>query len=67
MSDYRTRVIDEQIELSGRVARLTAFIGGELYHGLPFDERCRLVAQLKFMEGYEAILLQRIEASQRKV
>ena len=61
---YPQRVIDEQIALSGKIERLRVFItiAQAPPVGVAFDERCRLVAQLKFMEGYEAILLQRIEA-----
>ncbi len=61
MQDFQKRVIDEQIDLSGKVSRLADFIDRPVFQTLPKDERGRLVVQLRFMQGYEAVLLQRIE------
>ena len=63
-TSFQERVIAELIALSGNVARLEVFLDTPVFAGLPKDERGRLVVQLRFMQGYEAVLLQRIEAFQ---
>lgn len=62
---HEQRVIDEHRELTERLNKLQAFFALPLFLGLPEAERMRLRAQAMFMEGYQAILRERIDAFMR--
>ena len=61
MEDYQKRVVEEQKELNKKLDKLTVFVEeSEVYPLLDKDERDRLLSQLAYMEGYNAVLLERI-------
>lgn len=57
---FKDRVIAEKNELSDKLVKLTAFIGGDGFAGLPMQERNRLGLQQRFMSQYEEVLSERI-------
>lgn len=59
---YQQRVIDERAELADRLANLLAFLRSPLFERLDAAERSRLRNQARFMDGYLAVLGERIEA-----
>lgn len=62
MQPHQQRVIDEKTELDGRLKKLNAFIDGEIFKGLPEDERTRLRKQVGYMKCYSYVLEERIAA-----
>jgi hypothetical protein len=62
MQPHQQRVVDEKTELDEKLAKLNNFIGGEIYNGLPGDERYRLTQQSLMMKQYSDILGERIAA-----
>jgi len=62
MEAHQVRVVDEKAALDEKISRLTAFMGGTIFASLDDAERSRLSIQLQHMEGYSAILGQRIAA-----
>jgi hypothetical protein len=62
MQPHQERVVVEKQELDEKITKLTAFIGGTIFAGLPDAERSRLSIQLQHMNGYSEILSQRIAA-----
>lgn len=62
MQPFQQRVIDEQQQLSDMLTKLREFFETATFDGLPEAEQMRLIAQADFMEGYETMLLARIEA-----
>ena len=58
---HQQRVIDELEELSNKSQKLSIFIIGELFIGLPDEEKKDLVEQLETMEKYADILERRID------
>lgn len=62
LQEHQQRVVAEQKELSERIAKLTAFINGAMWGQIPAPERSRLRRQLKAMEDYDTVLLERIAA-----
>lgn len=61
-SDFRGRVVAERDELRGNLARLLAFFATLSFEGLPDAEKSRLRNQARFMDGYAAVLEERIAA-----
>ncbi len=59
---HQQRVLDEHKELTLRLTKLTAFIGGPTFTGLKADEQERLYRQRLIMREYQAVLDQRIAA-----
>jgi hypothetical protein len=59
---HQQRVVEERDELAGRLSRLNAFIGGEIYRGLPEAERIRLAKQAELMKQLLDLLVERIAA-----
>ncbi len=63
MAPHQQRVVDEQLELAGRIEKLNAFIGGSaIFQAQGGAEQQRLRRQLNAMEQYDAVLLERIAA-----
>ena len=62
MQPHQQRVVTEKDELAEKLTKLNAFIGGEIYNGLPEDERTRLARQATAMKDYLDILNERIQA-----
>lgn len=59
---YQQRVIAEKTELDGKLAALLTFFQEPIYEALPEAERSRLRNQARFMDGYAAVLGERIAA-----
>ena len=62
LQPHQQRVVDEKIELAFRLSKLLAFFQTPIFAGLPEAERSRLRNQARFMDGYAAVLEERIEA-----
>ena len=62
MQPYQQRVVDEKIELSDKLAKLLQFFQTTTFGALPEAEQSRLRNQARFMDGYAAVLEERIAA-----
>lgn len=62
MAAFQGRVVAEKNEVKERLANLLAFLQSQTFAGLPEAERSRLRNQARFMDGYVAILEERIAA-----
>lgn len=59
---HQQRVVDEKDEVSDRLAKLLAFFHGPIFPALDEAEHSRLRNQARFMDGYAAVLEERIAA-----
>lgn len=59
---HQRRVMVEKGEVSERLSKLLAFFATPLFAGLSEAERARLRSQARFMDGYAAVLEERIAA-----
>lgn len=59
---FQDRVRVEAAELEERINKLAAFQHTDTFHGLPSNERDRLLAQLAAMQDYSNCLTERIAA-----
>lgn len=57
---FQQRVVDEEAELSDKLNKLGAFIHGEIFSGLPEEDRRLLQEQDDHMRRYVAVLRLRI-------
>jgi hypothetical protein len=62
LQPFQERVVEEQKALDDKIGRLIDFLRGPVFQELPRTEQNRLHIQLIFMQGYDTILAQRIEA-----
>ena len=62
LQPHQQRVITEKADLDERLGRLLAFFQTQTFEALPEAERSRLRNQARFMDGYSAVLEERIEA-----
>jgi hypothetical protein len=62
MQPHQQRVVEEKTELDGKIERLTAFLGGDLFKTLDGAEQERLTRQVGFMRSYSGVLGERIAA-----
>lgn len=62
MQPHQQRVVDERTELDEKLAKLKAFIGGEVFNNLDQAEKERLDQQAAVMAEYSRILGERIAA-----
>lgn len=62
LKPYQQRVVTEKAELNERLAKLLAFFQTENFAVLSEAERSRLRNQARFMDGYAAVLEERIAA-----
>jgi hypothetical protein len=62
LQPHQQRVVSERDELSDRLGKLLAFFQTPTFVGLPEAERSRLRNQARFMDGYAAVLEERIAA-----
>ena len=62
LQPHQQRVVDEKTELSERLGKLLAFFQSPIFAGLSEAERSRLRNQARFMDGYAAVLEERIAA-----
>ena len=59
---HQQRVVTEKADLDERLGRLFAFFQTQTFEALPEAERSRLRNQARFMDGYSAVLQERIAA-----
>lgn len=62
MLPHQQRVIDEKAELDERLAKLLAFLNGDVVQTLSWPEQARLGDQCAIMAQYSSILGKRIAA-----
>lgn len=62
LAPHQQRVVDERAELSDRLSKLLCFFQTPIFAGLDAAERTRLRNQARFMDGYAAVLEERIAA-----
>lgn len=62
LAPHQQRVVDERAELSDRLSKLLGFFHTPIFAGLDAAERTRLRNQARFMDGYAAVLEERIAA-----
>ncbi|MDO9148276.1 MAG: hypothetical protein Q7U52_11560 [Hydrogenophaga sp.] len=59
---HQQRVVDEHKELSEKLGKLLSFFQTPIFFGLSEAEQSRLRNQARFMDGYAAVLEERIVA-----
>ena len=59
---HQQRVVEEKAALSEKLEKLLAFFQSPIFAGLSEAERARLRNQARFMDGYAAVLEERIAA-----
>ena len=62
LAPHQQRVVDENMELQDKLSKLLCFFQTPIFAGLSEAERSRLRNQARFMDGYAAVLEDRIEA-----
>jgi hypothetical protein len=62
LKPHQQRVVAENEELAEKLAKLLSFFQTKMFEGLSEAERSRLRNQARFMDGYAAVLEERIEA-----
>jgi hypothetical protein len=62
---HEQRVIDEHRDLTEKLNKLRGFFDTPIFRGLAEAEQMRLRAQAGFMEGYQDMLEERIDAFMR--
>lgn len=62
LQPHQQRVVTEKADLDEKLGRLMAFFQTPIFEGLPEAERSRLRNQARFMDGYSAVLEERIAA-----
>lgn len=60
MTDYQNRVVEEKRELDAKIAKLAAFISGEVFPTIDVDQALLMRQQLSLMELYSTVLGSRI-------
>ena len=59
---HQQRVVEEKYELDEKLGKLLSYFQSEIFSSLPDAERSRLRNQARFMDGYSAVLKERIVA-----
>lgn len=62
LQPHKQRVMTELNELSEKLTKLLSFFQTPTFAGLPEAEQSRLRNQARFMDGYAAVLEERIAA-----
>lgn len=62
LQPHQQRVVAEKAELDEKLVKLLSFFQMPMFKTLPEAERSRLRNQARFMDGYAAVLEERIEA-----
>ena len=62
MESYQKRVVEEKVDLDGKIDRLTDFLDTDLFKSLDPAEQDRMRRQLGHMSAYSAVLGERIAA-----
>jgi hypothetical protein len=62
LQPHQQRVVTEKAELDEKLAKLLAFFQTPIFAGLSEAEQTRLRNQARFMDGYSAVLGERIAA-----
>lgn len=62
MPEHQERVLDEMFELNKKITKLDFFIeNSDIFKKLDEDEQVRLIQQVRAMEYYFSILIERIQ------
>lgn len=61
MQPHEERVVAEKAELDEKIQRLSDFMHGDVYAGLPATEQGLLMVQIRAMKCYSEALSQRID------
>jgi len=61
MQPHEERVVKEQADLNEKINKLNAFIGGDIFNGLPEEDRALLEEQSRWMSAYSGVLRERIK------
>ena len=59
---HMVRVVDEYTELESKILKLTSYIHSDCFTS-DVEEQVRLIQQLGFMNSYQQILVERLEAN----
>lgn len=62
LQPHQQRVVTEKAELDDKLGKLLAFFQSPIFAGLSEAEQSRLRNQARFMDGYSAVLAERIAA-----
>ena len=62
LQPHQERVVAEKTELSDKLSKLLAFFQSPIFSTLSEAEQSRLRNQARFMDGYSAVLAERIAA-----
>lgn len=62
LQPHQQRVVTEKADIDERLGRLLAFFQTPTFEGLPETERSRLRNQARLLDGYSAVLGERIAA-----
>ncbi len=62
LQPHQERVVAEKTELSDKLSKLLAFFQSPIFSTLSEAEQSRLRNQARFMDGYAAVLEERIAA-----
>lgn len=62
LQSHQQRVVDEKSELDAKLVKLLSFLQGPVFTTLTDVEQSRLRNQARFMDGYSAVLAERIAA-----
>lgn len=62
LQPHQQRVVTENAELREKLGKLLTFFQSPTFENLPEAERSRLRNQARFMDGYAAVLEERIAA-----
>ena len=62
LQPHQQRVVDEKDEVSDRLSKLLSFFQTPMFESLSEAERSRMRNQARFMDGYAAVLEERIAA-----
>lgn len=60
MQPHQQRVVDEKAELDGKISKLTAFTGGDIFKYIHQEDQDLLIDQLSLMAKYSQVLEKRI-------
>ncbi len=62
LQPHQQRVVDEKIELDGKLIKLSSFFGSAIFVALTKEEQARLYRQNTYMRLYSDVLSERIAA-----
>lgn len=61
MSDFKTRLVEEQVQLEDKLSKLKSFIESDKFESIDDAQRALLKAQANAMSTYNQCLKERLE------